>query len=251
MLAVLVASVAALRVGDLRCEYLSEPRGLDTPHPRFTWSLQDSDTTARAVRQASYRLTVGEVGGTTLWDSGSVTTASSFNVRYAGPALASGTTYWWTIDVDASALADLRNLTTSASGSSTFSMGLLTAADWAGAQFVGMAEGSGTECPWFRRSFHLSPDAIASLGAAGASAMLYVASVGYADVSVNGKRASEAVLAPSISFLPKRVLYRTYDVSALLVAGENALGVWACAAWGDCAPTAQLHAPDRLDDRVC
>jgi hypothetical protein len=43
---------------------------------------------------------------------------------------------------------------------------------------------------------------------------------------------TDVVLLPSISSLTKRVLYRTYDVTALLRRGsENAVGIWASAAW--------------------
>ena len=59
------------------------------------------------------------------------------------------------------------------------------------------------------------------------TALLSVASVGFHEVEVNGRRASAGVLLPSASFLPKRVLYRTYNVSALLKPGSrNVLGIW-------------------------
>jgi hypothetical protein len=52
-----------------------------------------------------------------------------------------------------------------------------------------------------------------------------VASVGYCQVTVNGRDASGevgAVLVPSVSYLPSRVLYRTYNVTALLDATPGA-----------------------------
>jgi len=32
-------------VSDLRCEYLTDPLGIDTPHPRFSWKLLDPGKT--------------------------------------------------------------------------------------------------------------------------------------------------------------------------------------------------------------
>jgi alpha-L-rhamnosidase len=86
-------------------------------------------------------------------------------------------------------------------------------------------------CPWFRKSFTLPPSS------SSAPALLYVASVGYHELTVNGKAAAppDAVLLPSISYLPKRVLYRTYNVTALLntkAGAENVLGLWVSAGWG-------------------
>jgi len=70
-------------------------------------------------------------------------------------------------------------------------------------------------------------------GATAPTALVHLASVGYHELYVNGKMATpEAVLLPSISFLPKRVLYRTYNVSGLLKPGRNVLAVWAAAGWG-------------------
>ena len=33
--------VTGLAVADLRCEYLTDPLGIDTPNPRFSWKLVD------------------------------------------------------------------------------------------------------------------------------------------------------------------------------------------------------------------
>jgi hypothetical protein len=60
---------------------------------------------------------------------------------------------------------------------------------------------------------------------------------------VNGHRVTEAELIPSVSYLPKRVMYNVFDVSHLLIdqaggggdgsdsGGGNVIGVWASAAW--------------------
>lgn len=82
--------------------------------------------------------------------------------------------------------------------------------------------------PWFRTQFTLPS------GSLGESALLYVASVGFCDVSVNGEPASTAVLSPSVSYLPSRVMYRVYNVSDLLLPGrDNVIGLWASPGWAE------------------
>jgi len=41
-------SAAGLVVRDLRCEYLKDPLGIDTPQPRLSWVLASTSRSARA-----------------------------------------------------------------------------------------------------------------------------------------------------------------------------------------------------------
>ena len=65
-------------------------------------------------------------------------------------------------------------------------------AGWTG-QFIGMAKSANESAvaPWFRKTFFL-----AESDEGASSALLFVASVGFCEVTVNGKPASEAVLSP-------------------------------------------------------
>src|SRR5208283_4733300 len=64
-----------LRVGDLRCEYLCNPLGIDVAAPRLSWVLESDQ---RGQRQDAYQVLVAsspdllaqEKGD--LWDSGKV-----------------------------------------------------------------------------------------------------------------------------------------------------------------------------------
>jgi alpha-L-rhamnosidase len=234
----------SVRVASLRTEQMASPLGLDKPRPRFSWQLEGAAAgpskleesgaaRARGLRQASYRILVGQgaADGTT-WDSGLVVSSKSVLIRYGGPALASRGVYRWTVEVVATATGDLfgdSQNTTATAPPALFSMGVLSPAGWSG-QFIGLGSSdAAVDCPWFRKSFLLPA---AALAAAASDAMLTVASVGFHEVSVNGQLASEGVLLPSVSFLPKRVLYRTYNVSSLLKPGkQNAVGIWAAAGW--------------------
>ena len=55
--------------------------------------------------------------------------------------------------------------------------------------------------------------------------MLYVSALGQGEVHLNGSKVGDAELAPSWTDYRKTVRYEAYDVTAMLRAGENAVGV--------------------------
>lgn len=224
----LVPTSAAILITDLKTEYLHNPLGLDRPQPRFQWRItQAEDDQARSVTQTSYRIHVRRFGSASwdVWDSQEVASTQNYQIKYGGAALKSGTAYEWMVSVNTNSSAG--GTTTSSSGVASFSMAMLKTSDWGGS-FIGMSESNRHVCPWFRKAF-----TVPSTATLGDGALLYLASVGYQELYVNGQQvAPDDVLLPSISYLPKRVLYRTYNVSAFLKAGEkNAIGVWASAGW--------------------
>jgi len=56
-------------------------------------------------------------------------------------------------------------------------------------------------------------------------ATLYVAALGMADVTLNGRPVTDAVLGPPFTDYTKRVVYLTHDITSLLNNGENVIGV--------------------------
>ncbi|MDX3457906.1 family 78 glycoside hydrolase catalytic domain [Streptomyces sp. ME02-8801-2C] len=75
--------------------------------------------------------------------------------------------------------------------------------------------------PLLRREFELPAEPV--------SARLYVTSLGVHRTAVNGHPVSDDLLEPGWTSYPSRLLYATYDVTALLLPGTNALS----AALGD------------------
>jgi alpha-L-rhamnosidase len=69
--------------------------------------------------------------------------------------------------------------------------------------------------PMLRKSFTVQPGAI--------DARLYVSALGYYEISLNGKKIGDQVLAPEWTDYDKRVQYQTYDITGSLAAGENVL----------------------------
>ena len=96
------ASGQAVVVTNLTCEYMVNPLGIDTPHPRLSWMLQSS---LRGQRQTAYRVLAAgseqvlakDQGD--LWDSGKVESARSTHVAYAGGALPSRQQCFWKVKV--------------------------------------------------------------------------------------------------------------------------------------------------------
>jgi alpha-L-rhamnosidase len=90
----------AIHVHSLETELAHNPLGVDAPHPRLGWLLASPQ---RAERQTAYEIVVAtspsrlDPGSADVWDSGKVSSVATYDVRYAGPPLASRTRYWWTV----------------------------------------------------------------------------------------------------------------------------------------------------------
>lgn len=74
-----------------------------------------------------------------------------------------------------------------------------------------------TNVPYFGRNFEIEAGKTVS------SARLYASALGVFTMRLNGRPVTENVLEPGESAYDKHVLYSTYDVTPLLVAGKNTL----------------------------
>ena len=63
------------------------------------------------------------------------------------------------------------------------------------------------------------------------SARLYITALGAYRASLNGQRVGETELAPGFTDFRKRVLYQTYDVTAMVHAGKNVIGATLAGGW--------------------
>jgi alpha-L-rhamnosidase len=126
-----------LRVTDLQCEHLQNPLGVDRV-PEFHWRLVTTDAQRRGQRQAAYRVQVASTatalasGDGDLWDSGKVAAGGDPYVQYAGEPLGAGRLCHWRVKSWDEAGAE-----TPWSEPARFGVGLLTAADWQGAEWIG------------------------------------------------------------------------------------------------------------------
>jgi len=202
--------VAPLSVANLRCEYKVDPIGIDAPAPRLGWQLRSE---ARDVVQSAYEVQAMR-DGKILWDSGKVASRRSVHVPYGGPALESSRRYTWRVRVwDGSGHA------TAWSAPASWEMGLLEPGDWK-ARWIEPAANEDRKAsqpaPMLRGAF--------TVKGAVRSARAYVTSLGLYELEVNGKRVGDQLFTPGWTSYKKRLQYQTYDVTAHLRAGVNAVG---------------------------
>jgi hypothetical protein len=91
---------AGFTVRTLRCEYLSDPSGIDVERPRLSWSLVPA---ANLGGQTAYRILVASTPAILqsdrgdLWDSGRVASTQTTWLEYTGQKLASGQRVHWKV----------------------------------------------------------------------------------------------------------------------------------------------------------
>src|ERR1044071_4034047 len=81
---------AQVKLQNILIENRSNPVGLDTKQPRFSWQLVSDK---KNVMQSAYEIKVTDESRKQVWTSGKVMSDQSVFVPYAGPALASNTKY--------------------------------------------------------------------------------------------------------------------------------------------------------------
>jgi alpha-L-rhamnosidase len=205
---------ARLEVRDLRCEYLENPLGIDAAQPRLSWILA---TSARAQKQTAYQILAAtskdrlQPGHADLWDTGRVASDETSQVRYLGQPLRSGQLCFWKVrvwDQDGRAVE---------SPAARWEMGLLEDKDWAAHWIARTTDTNSNPAPLLRRNFNL-PGRIKQ-------ARLYICGLGYYEAYLNGERVGDHLLDPGYTRYDQRALYVTYDVTAALRRGPNAIGV--------------------------
>jgi alpha-L-rhamnosidase len=212
MLSWLAAAFAA-DLTNLRCEYRTNPLGIDVEKPRLSWVIESA---RRGERQTAYQVllasseTLLKKDKGDLWDSGKVASDQCIQVEYAGKPLESRMVCHWKVRV-----WDKDGKASDWSKPALWTMGLLKPEDWQ-AKWI-KAEGDGTS-PWLRKEF--------TLAAAPDRATAFVNVKGYGELYVNGKKVGDDVLSPAVAVYRKRTLYNTYDISKYLHAGNNCVGVW-------------------------
>jgi alpha-L-rhamnosidase len=214
----LVPPLAAqtFRVEALRTEYEQNPVGIDVRAPRLSWRIQSE---RRGTMQTAYQLRVAtdstSLARAPLWDSGKIPSESSIFRPYGGSSTRSATRYYWQVRV-----WDNAGRMSPWSAPAFWETGLLDRGDWS-AQWITPDLSEDTSranpSPMVRREFTLAQGI--------ASARLYVTSLGLNIAELNGQRVSDHLFRPGWTSYDKRLQYDTYDVTPLLRAGVNAIGV--------------------------
>ncbi len=122
----------------LRCDYRSDPLGIDSTAPRLDWIVSATAPSSRAVTQSAYQILVASApdllaaDAGDLWDSGKVTSNETNQISYGGKPLVSAQNVVWKVRV-----WDGKDQASPWSEPAHWTMGLLTDADWKGAKWIG------------------------------------------------------------------------------------------------------------------
>jgi len=215
----------ALDLTKLRCEYRSNPMGIDAEKPRLSWVITsdrrgEHQTAYQALVATSEELLAKDQGD--LWDSGKVVSDQSIQVEYAGKPLASRMYCHWKVRA-----WDKDEKPSDWSKPALWSMGLLKPEDWQ-AKWIGLdlkdagadpkdAEKRRLPARFLRRDF------VAEKQVRRATA--YVCGLGFFDLLINGNKVGDHVMDPVLTEYNKRVCYVALDVTQNVTIGRNGVGV--------------------------
>jgi alpha-L-rhamnosidase len=206
-----------MRAERLRTEFLVEPIGIDETSPRLFWwakdDRQDAAQTAYRIRAATTKQKLAS-NAPDLHDTGKV--MSKQNAHVTIPLmLSSRQRVWWDVQ-----LWDAQGAAGPASEASFFEMGLLQASDWQAKWIASPLMGAGQTMPpvpILRNEFYLPAEVT--------SARLYITALGLYEAHLNGERVSDDYFRPGWTDYFDRLQYQTYDVTARLKVGANAMAV--------------------------
>ena len=198
----------AVELTNLRVENLTEPLGLDTSEPRFSWQIVSDK---KEVRQTAYQLIVSNDKGE-VWNTGKVASDEQLWIRYQGKLLTSGMFCTWKVKVFTN------KGETEWTDGGRFSIGLLNESKWSG-YWIGLERLLPGEerdmhtrlaARYLRKEFELKKDKTVKRATA------YVAGIGLHEFYVNGQRQGDRVLTPVPSDYRKTIYYNTYDITSNL-----------------------------------
>jgi alpha-L-rhamnosidase len=206
---------AQTKVTNLLCENLINPIGIDAAQPGFSWQLVSDK---RNTMQTAYEIHALD-GKKTTWSSGKILSDSSVHVRYKGDALQPGKKYSWQVRV-----WDNDGKASAWSAPAFWQMGLLQPSDW-NAKWIEAASADTINriTPLLRKAFHLAKKI--------QNATAFITAHGLYEACINGKKIGDSYLTPGWTSYNKRLQYQTYDVTALLQNGANAVGMMLGNGW--------------------
>lgn len=208
-------------VYDLRCENLQNPLSIGHTTPHLSWKLKAEKN---GEKQTAFQVLVAtdllllEEGKADLWDSGKNPSAESVMIKYTGKGLVGIPLVYWKVRA-----WDTADNATTWSETACFGTGL--ANDEIGkAKYVGLPKEMGSyQSPLIRKQFETEENTEKML--------LYINSLGYHEVYVNGEKIGDYILTPAVSQLDKRSLYNTYDITSYVNKGNNDLVIWLSQGW--------------------
>ena len=224
-----------IKIENLKCEYLTDPIGIDSHAPRFTWQFTGDKT---GTKQTAYEIIAGidstdvALGRGTLWNSGRVRSGQSL-ATYSGNSLTPFLKYFWSIKI-----WNEMGIPSKWSKVASFEMGMMNSKNWQGDWISDSRDIKLKPAPWFRKEFNASKTV--------QSARIYIAVGGLYELYLNGQKVGNHRLDPMYTRFDRRTLYVTYDVTKMLREGENAIGVLLGNGWYNHQSTAVWYFDEAL-----
>lgn len=196
---------------NLQTEYLKNPIGIDIVNPRLMWTCEGG------VEQTAYRVTA-ERNGQQIWDSGK--TQSNAMFADLPVKLRSRERVTWSVT-----LWDENDKQGDVSEQAFFETGLLSQTEWQ-AKWI-----TGNYRPSKKKRYPVDCFFKKFTANGVKRARLYITACGLYEAQINGRKVGEFVFAPGSTDYNKRVQYQTYDVTSMLIDGENAITVQLADGW--------------------
>jgi alpha-L-rhamnosidase len=201
-----------LRVINLSCEYARNPLGIDVLQPRLSWQLAGN---RRDQRQTAYQILVSSqipLDGklpADLWDSGKVISDETHLIPYGGRKLESSQRAYWIVRV-----WDEYDRVSESVDIQTWMMGLLNTNDWKAKWICAPAV---SDSLLLRKELFVKTNLY--------RAIAHVTGLGQYEMSLNGAKVGKDLLSPGWTDYNDTILYDTYDITAQLRKGTNAIGL--------------------------
>ena len=220
------------------CENFSNPLGYDISTLTFSWKLPND---RKGLKQTAYRIVTAAtkegLEDKHLWDTGRVTSAQNRNIAYTGDMVKSRERIWWKV-----LFWDENGIASEWSEPQWFEAGLQTTLEWS-AKWISSADkpvevvkkfSYGKNKGEIKRQF-VAPAYLRKVFQLQAkpikSARLYVASHGWYQAYINGAKVGDDYLGTGWTVYPKHTQSQTYDVTAMLNEGANAIGATITDGW--------------------
>ncbi len=195
---------------NLKTDFLYDPIGIDIQNPRLMWNCE------AGIKQTAYRITATR-DGESVWQCEVESDAMSAVYPHE---LHSRERITWNIT-----LRDETGAWGEPSETACFEMGLLSPNDWLAQWIRGdyrVRKKYRYPTDHFRKTFNAEDIT---------KARLYITACGIYEAKLNGQRIGSFVLAPGHTDYRKRIQYQTYDITDLIISGENTLTIELADGW--------------------
>lgn len=198
-----------MRITRMKCNHMTNPLGFTLGQPRLSWVTEATD--AKTQEACRIQVASDESFNNSLFDSGRSESIDS--ISFLLPLeLKPRTRYYWRVQVWASG----NDVMSPVAWFETSKMDEAWTAHW-------ITPDNPKPHPLISKEFSIQGNV--------ASARVYVSGLGLYEMEINGERVGDEYFTPFCNDYDKWIQYQTYDVTAMLQQGDNAIGVMLGNGW--------------------